>query len=407
MPLNTYIANRGFIGMAPETVIGTPVAATKYIQLLDENLAAEPGVITQKLMRQSRQVSFQPVLGEQQVMGKIDTPLYVDQGLMLLAALIGTDTYQSSTAAGAAVGIGASGVAALGASSITSTVQTSTPIATNDYIQIQQVTGTIADANLAEIHKVSAVSGAGPYVFTIGTETLARAYTTLSFIARIPAATTVFTHTLHPDQPTANTYKTLTLEKNRGLDSRQYAGATLSKGSLKVTTKDMIKMSYDVIALTDVAVTATTSSFESTSSPLSLTNVAVSAFGSADTSFGSFDLDINQGAKPEWTFNTQNMPAVIPPMERTLSGKWTNIVQSDVYRANALAGTFGALVLTLTQGLMSIAFTLPKVHISKIGYPLKVGSLIYYDVSFMGDYDDTTGRDISVAIVTSTYLPIF
>ena len=67
----SFIANRGFIGMASEATIGTPVAATKYVQLIDETMAAEPGLIAQKLIRGSRQVAFQPVIGEQQVMGKI------------------------------------------------------------------------------------------------------------------------------------------------------------------------------------------------------------------------------------------------------------------------------------------------------------------------------------------------
>jgi hypothetical protein len=65
MPLTQYLAQRGFVGAAAEVVKGTPVAATSYVQLLDESLAREPGIVLEKLLRQSRDSAFTPVLGEQ------------------------------------------------------------------------------------------------------------------------------------------------------------------------------------------------------------------------------------------------------------------------------------------------------------------------------------------------------
>src|SRR5690348_16876788 len=110
--LTTYLNQRGFVGLASEAAKGTPVAATAWVPLLDESLARDPGILLEKLLRQSRDTAFTPTVGAQQIAGKLETPLYVDQGLALLAAAIGTDTYQSASAVGTLVAIGGSGVAA-------------------------------------------------------------------------------------------------------------------------------------------------------------------------------------------------------------------------------------------------------------------------------------------------------
>jgi len=90
--LNQYFG-KGFIGVAPEAVIGTPVPASSYLQLLDESIEHTPGVVFEDLLRNSRDTSYVPVIAEQAIKGKVDVPLYVDQGLPLLAAGVGSDTY--------------------------------------------------------------------------------------------------------------------------------------------------------------------------------------------------------------------------------------------------------------------------------------------------------------------------
>jgi hypothetical protein len=99
------------------------------------------------------------------------------------------------------------------------------------------------------------------------------------------------------------------------------------------------------------------------------------------------------------------MPSLIAPMERKITGKWTNIVQSRTYYTNALTLVTGALVLTLTQGASSITITLPKFHIDKISDPQKVGSLYFFEIDWDADFDDVTSRDIQAVIVTPSYLP--
>jgi hypothetical protein len=405
--LNQYFG-KGFIGVAPEAVIGTPVPASSYLQLLDESIEHTPGVVFEDLLRNSRDTSYVPVIAEQAIKGKVDVPLYVDQGLPLLAAAIGSDTYQSSTAAGVLVAIGASGAGlAAGSSAVTITTQTATPIAAGDYLQIQQATGAPSTVNLSEVHKVLSVTGAGPYVLALQTgETLRNTYTTAGVVARIPAATVVFTHNLLPDQPGASSYKTVTMEKNlNGLTSLQYAGTTVSKASLSLDTKGAAKMGYDVSAVgPEAQITASVPTY-GTSSPLALANYALSLFGANDTSVQSFSLDIDQMAKEFYTFNGTNLPAMVPPVKRKISGKFANIVQ-DMTRYNAMvAGTVGAAVLTLAQAANSIVFTLPKIIMTKLSMPLKLGDLLLYDATFDAPLDDVTGHSVAVTVTNGTWLP--
>ncbi len=405
--LNAYPNLAGFIGVGVEATKGTGVAATEYLPLLDESLAVDPGILLVETFGGARDPIHTSVVGEQKVTGKVDVPLYVDQGMALLGAAIGDDVYQFSSAAGTGQVIGGTGVAA-GATVVVIATQTSPVIAANDFIELHQlgVGVAVGVTNLSEVHKVQSVSGAGPYTVTlVSGETVANAYASTGSAYRIPSTTTAFSHVLQPDQPTAATYRTLTIEKNRGgLDSRQYAGVTVKKASLKMATKDFAKMSYDLTALTDINLAPTTPTF-GTSAPLALANFAISLFGTSDTSVVSFDFDVDNGVKEYHTFASQNLPSLAVPLKRLLKGKWVNIAQSATYYANALAGTTGAVTLTLTQGANSITIALPKFVITKVGQPLKIGELFMFDADFAAYQDDSSGYDVRVTVVNSKWLP--
>ena len=408
MPLTTPVATRGFIGLAPETTIGTGVAATAWLPLLDgESLEHKPGIVTQKLIRASRAVQSAPFVGEQQVAGKVPTLLYPDNlaAFMLLTQCVGADLWQHNAAVGTLVSIGASGAGlTAGSSSVTITTQTSTPIAANDYVEIHQggIAVALSPTNLSEIHKVTSVSGAGPYVLTLNAgETLRNTYTTSGSVGRIPAATTTgWEHDLWPDQPNASTYKTLTIEKNTAFESLQYPGGVANKMTLTATTKDAVKMDFDMVAIGDSIISASTPVFGS-SIPYALSSYGISLFGSSDTSVTSFSLDIDNGVKPYWTFNTSSMPNVALPLARMCKGKWTNIVQSDTYRLNSVNGTTGAIAASFTSGTNSVTFNLPKVVLTQLGQPLKFGELTVYDVAYDALLNEATSTDITVVVVTS------
>lgn len=408
--LTTYIGTRGFIGLAPEATKGTAVAATSWLPLLDgESLKHAPGIVTQKMIRATRAEQSLPYVGEQKVEGKLPTLLFVDQALVPLAQAIGNDTYQTSSAAGTAVSIGASGSGlSAGSGAITVTTQTSTPIAANDYVMIQQASGSPSLSNLSEVHKVQTVTGAGPYVLTFVTgETLNNTYTTSGMISRIASGTTAFTHNIFPDQPNASAYKTFTIEKNiGGLESLQYAGAIVDKLSLKANTKDAVKCDYDIKAYIDNGSVTPSVPVLGTSNPLSLAGYAMSIAGAADTSVTDFSFDLSNGGKEYWTFNTSSMPAVLPPTMRSIKGKWTNIVQNDTYRANSIAGTTFAIAPTFTQGANSVAFNFPKCVITDLVEVLKLGDLVMYDVTWDALYSESSGYDVSATVINSNWLAI-
>jgi len=143
----------------------------------------------------------------------------------------------------------------------------------------------------------------------------------------------------------------------------------------------------------------------SSSAPLSLPNFAISLFGAADNSVASFELNIDQTAKEFWTFNGGNLPALIVPVERTVTGKFTNVVQSMAYYNDMTAGTTGAFVATLTQGSSSIVFTLPRCVLTKLSVPLKIGTLLLYDAQFQATYADTAGYSVEAQVTNGHWLP--
>ncbi len=401
--LTSYLASQGFIGVAAETAIGTPVAAASYVQLLDESIVREPGIVLEKLMRGSRDTAFVPVLGEQKIAGKIDTPFYVDQGMHFLTAATGSDLYQYSSAAAGTVAIGGSGLAA-GLTSLTLAALPAS-LAVGDYVQLNQGTSSSSSAsNLSELRQVTSISGTGPY--TVGVDSATRlAYAATGVVSRVPGSTAVFTHVLSPDKPNASSYKTLTVEKCLGgLTSLQYAGTLVNKAGLKLTTKEAAKATYDLMALGEAQITPSTPSF-GTSAPLALANQSVNLWGAGDTSVASFDLELDNTGKEFWTFTGGNLPSVVAPTERKITGKFTSILQTMTYYNDMLVGTTGSIALNLVQGASSIAITLPQCVLTKLAAPLKVGDLVMYDGEFQATYADSSGYSISVSVVNGKYLP--
>lgn len=408
MPLTQYLAQRGFVGVAVEVTKGTPVAATSYVQLLDESLAHEPGIVLEKLLRQSRDSAFTPVFGEQKIGGQLSTPLFVDQGLALFTAAIGADYAQAASAAGPGVALGAFGVANAGANSVTITNQPAAPITAGDFVQLSQTNSTTpGPANFMEVHKVGAVSGGGPFTLTLAAgETLVNDYLPPgATVYRVPAGTASFTHYLQGDIPDAGTYKTLTIEKNLGgLASLQYAGALVGKASLQITSKEAAKITYDIQALAEAELIGSTPTY-GTSAPLGVANASLALFAAADLSVVAFALDVDQGGQPFWTFAQTNLPTLVTPTARKVTGKWTNIVQNMSYYLAMANGQVGNATLTLAQGTSSIVITLPKLIITKLTAPLKAGSLLVFDAEFQALYDDATQRSIVAQVTNGQWLP--
>jgi hypothetical protein len=401
--LNTYQSVDGFIGLGVEAVQGTPVPSTSYLDLLSESLEYDPAPIIEKLLRGQRDVAYNAVPGEQKIAGKFSTPFYPDHGLEAFTAGIGTDVYQTGGASTGGVAIPAM---AAGLLTVSLVAQTGTPIAVGDYIEFRQASGAAGVANLSEIHKVTGVSGAGPYAITWTDHATYNAYTTAGLAYRIASTVSTFTHILQPDQPNANAYKTLTLEKNLGgLTSQQFAGCAIDKMALKTDTKGTASVDYDVMGTAYAAIAPTTATYVS-STPLALANYTSTLFGAPDTSLTAFSVDVAQGVKEYWTYNGGNLPGVVAPAERVVTGKWTNILQSITYFNNAKAGTQGALTFLMTQGAMSVSISLPQIVIQKASMPIKIGELVMFDATFQALFNSTAGYSIQATVVTTKYAPL-
>lgn len=400
--LTSFLPTRGFMGFGVEAIHGTPVAASVYAPVLDESFELNPGIIMDHLIRASKDVAYNPAIGEQKIDGKIDTLIWIDASLALLGAAIGTDAWQTG---GATTGNGTIGSAvAVGATSVSLSAQTTTPLVANDYIELRQGTGPASATNISEILQVASVTGAGPYVVTFTTpQVTVNAYTTAGLVYRIAAGSPSFQHALYPDVPNANTWKTFSVEKNfGGLGSQQFAGATVSKANFKFDTKGTARASYDFITTAQASITPTTPAFAN-STPLALNNYAISLFGASDTSVASFEIDIDNMGKELWTFNGGNLPSITLPTGRKTTGKWTNVAQDLTYYNSLGAGTVGAAVFTITQGTQSIVFTLPEIVMTKGSLPLKIGDAMLYTVDFSSVFNSTAANSIK-AIVTSTSL---
>lgn len=405
--LNNYINTRGFIGLASEITHGTPVTSQIYTPILSESLIKDPGIILDKLIRNTKDEAFAPAVGEQKIEGSIDTLFYLDNSLMPMAAAIGTDAYILSSAAGTFSATGNS--VAVGATTISLTAQTSPALAANSFFEIKQAMGAEGATNLSEVHKVLSVSGTGPYVITLaGTEKFQYAYTATAQIANVPAGSAV-THNFLPDVPDANTFKTLTIEKNfAGLASQQFAGSIVSKASLKTTTKETCRATYAMFCAQEANITPSTPSFLNTT-PISLTNYSISLFGSPDTSVTAFDLEIDNSGKGYWTYNNNNLPAIVIPTARKVTGKFSNVAQSMTYYNQLATGSVGVNTFTITQGTSIFVFNMPQAVITKFGAPLKVGDVLMFDVDFQCTVTPTTGNSISGSFQSTTagyYLPL-
>lgn len=406
--LNTYQSVDGFIGLAVETTQGTPVAATTYLDLLSESLEYDPAPIIEKLLRGQRDVAYNAVAGEQKMTGKITTPLYPDHGLEILTAAIGSDVFQTGGATTGSVTITAN--AAKGATGFTMTGPTTPAVAVGDYVEIRQNTGPASVTNLSEIHKVL-TNTSNVIVFATG-ETLANAYSSATAtVYRIASTVPTFTHQVQPDQPNANAYKTLTLEKCLGgLSSQQFAGCVIDKLSIKTDTKGTAQAEYDLGGALALASIAPSTPTYVASTPLALANYTATVFGSADTSLSAFSVEVAQGTKQYWTYNGQNLPGVVAPAERVVTGKWANILQNETYFNNAKSVTEGALTFAMSQTLnaitQSVTISLPQIVIKKASQPLKIGELVMFDADFQAIYNMTSGYSVAATIVTTKWLPL-
>src|SRR6266436_2653117 len=96
-PPTQYLGDTGFVGIAKETTLGTPVNSTDWFQIKSETLETDPGIVYIDEIRQTRAGHQDKILAEQKSQGNIVVNLRPTNGARLLAALMGTDSVANSS----------------------------------------------------------------------------------------------------------------------------------------------------------------------------------------------------------------------------------------------------------------------------------------------------------------------
>lgn len=418
MPVPTqYISNYGFLGLAKESTFGTPVAATDYFAFESEGFETDPGVKPVPTIRGTRAENNVFYLGEIKSVGKIAMPFYPLSGMRLFAAALGNDTFVAGSGGiltpviGTVTSSGTGGV--LGAA--TYGYKVTAVNANGETTPSAEATVTVASGSTNE-NTVNWTASTGATGYKIYGRTSGGPW---KFIAQVGAVTTyVDTGVIVPTYapPTANTtdsgathtmipneagIPSLTIEKAlANLESLQYAGCLINKAGFKLATNAPAKVDWDIIGQVDAQITPSTPTYFP-DTPYSLANIAVTKFGVADTNVTMCDFEIDNGVKEVYTFSGQRYSTLNYSGSRKITGKVTTILQSLTDYNNALAGTPGNLIVTMTQGANSCTITMPKIVWGKPSQPLKLGELIYQDLPFTAYYLAGQAFDLQAVVVNS------
>ena len=386
-----YLSNLGFVGYAKEATLGTPLAAATYVPVLDVGIAKDPGLFDGLYVRQSRDVTLK-LPGEQKLTGPVNFALFSLMGMQLVVGAIGSETATTGSTP-----TNSTTLAALSAAGAT-TISTTATFSVNDIIQVDS-----NGSGKAECRKVTIVSGAGPYTITVDTP-LTFGHANGATVAKVVAP---FTHTIAE----ANVLPSFTIEKGlAGLTSLQYAGAVADKLGIKGTTKAEVQSTVSFVAQKDAQIASTTPSY-TTEPPIILAGVAVTLFSASDTYVESFDLSLDNGVKPHYTYSGNRYPTLLPATTRKISLKVTEALQSMAYYNDLASATAsgtpptGNAVLTFTGGTGDvITITIPQLSMAKYSDPMTVGELILADFTleaWLGSQANT----LSMTVVNSAYAP--
>src|SRR6185437_1400318 len=227
------------------------------------------------------------------------------------------------------------------------------------------------------------------------------AYLAYALGADIVTGTGPYVHTMTPKEAGIPSF---TVEKNLGgLTSMQFKGCVMNKFDLELLTNAPARMTADILPQIDTTpFTPSTPSFVA-DSPFALANYSVSIFGVANPLVRSIKLSIDNKAKNTFTFSGVRYSTLNFASSRVMTGEVVVILQSMATQyADAMAGTYGALVATLSQGsAASCVFTLPKIQWGKPSQPVKLGELILQTLPFTAFFIAGQPYDIQAVVTNS------
>lgn len=384
-----YVSNLGHIGYAKESAFGAALAATDYVPFEDESIEKDPGLVDSVLMRASRDVTYK-LPGEQKIAGGLSFPLFSVMGMGLVVGGIGSETATTGSTPTNATTLAAASVAGA------TTISTTATFAVNDIVQVDSNA-----SNKAECRKVTAVAGAGPFTLTLDSA-LVFAHANAAAVAKVVAP---FTHTI----ALANSLPSFTIEKNLGgLTALQYAGVVVDKFTIKGATNSPVQAALTLMAQKDAQIAPTTAVYTA-DLPITLAGVSATLFSAADANVETFELSLENGLEPHYTFSGQRYPTSFAPTTRKVSLKITEVLPAMTYYNNlpaantTLTPPAGNGVLTLTAGADVVTITLPQLSEGKLGQAMKAGKAIMQDVTFDA-WLGSQANVMSASVVNSRYL---
>ncbi|MDE2100382.1 MAG: hypothetical protein KGL39_24230 [Patescibacteria group bacterium] len=406
--------------MAKEAVFGTAVTPTTFEPFEACTLEAEPGTFSPKVMFGQRDEQAYMMQGESKYTGNVEGPLFPVNGIPLLVAAIGYDGGSATMPGGAAVtqgnGVtgtngntknGTIGVIAAGVTSVTYTAVTGGAPVVGDIFQFDV---NLASTTTAEVRKVTAVSGIGPYTLTLDVAT------NFAHAAAAPAKNVVapFTHTIFQ----SNLLPSLTIEKNlANKQSQQFYGCRVSKFNLKMAVGETPALfTADIVALGVNTLDSPSAIAVDSTIPFNFANATLTNPFTSDavTQATGIQIDLDNGIKPTYTFSGGHGPKFITPVSRKVAGNFSVVFDSlddstwgyQTFMSNQ---TQGNLVLNLLQpaglGSNQVQITLSQINLIKDPIAPKFGEVLMEQVDFTGSLKLSTMTTVGAVIANSIYLP--
>jgi hypothetical protein len=369
--------NLSATGLGEETVYGTPAPPTTFLPMSENTIETDPGLFFPQVMVGSRDLNVFPLYGQEKDLGAIAGPIFPDNASMLLAAAIGADAQRYGGVTGNPTGVTTTLSAGVSAGATTANVTSPTGIVQNQ--SIVQVDVNVNGASTSECRLVTNVGGS-----TI-TFNAPLTYGHLSG-AVVTVVNAPFVHTI--------TYKSqlpgITVEKNLGgFQSIQFAGGRLNKLGIKGQATDTeATMTADFIAQS-LSILDTPSAINIIDEqPFVFAEFTLTWEGGVISQAGSFDLNIDNGVKPYYTFNGTHMAQFIPPLHLMVDGSFDAVfdtldAQYDWF-TQIRNGTEAELTFLLAhpEPGYSIEFLMPNVRLAKEQIPPKVSEVVMETIDF-------------------------
>lgn len=413
-PIQERIGNLGAIGVAVETVFGTPVAATQFSDAMSTSLKPDPGLFYPSQMIGVRDSSVFPLYGQQKLQGSIDGMLVPTNAIDLLIYGIGGDAGNPLTSGptsllgltGTSVGGGwattIAGAGTLAAGATTFNVTSATGIANNQFVQFG-TTNTPA-GNVPEVRKIINITGVA---VTLDTATSFDHTIGVSGVA-ITQVQAPFLHNVIQQ----NYLKSLTVEKNiGGFQSERYAGTKVGKIALKApATNNPVTMTSDVMAKGWTIMNTPTSIVQVTpDAPFVFSEASLTL--NSTTIYETYNLNVNIDNKMGETWTNAAAPQFITAQGLVVTGSFDAVFGSlnDATIGFLNQTMIGAATAPLTLTLQhpagnSITLTMPTVQFNTDDVQIKPDTIVTETINFTATYSPSSPKTISAVVANGAWL---